>query len=274
MEVSHRVVGECYPPRPEWSKKHDFGYVAVVGGSKIYPGAPVLVGLSALRAGADLVYLVTPRKPFWAAITHPELVALDLGTEFLTQMSEDAWIVLGRSDSLVIGNGLTRRFEVGNTVGEILGEYNKPVVVDADALHFLGELNIKSEKVLLTPHISEFKVLTGEAPETLEGRKEAALRLSDETGYTVLLKGHVDVIAGGGKVATNSTGNAFMTKGGTGDLLAGVCGALLARGVDPFKAACCAAYINGRAGELASKEFGEGTLPTDIARRIPEAIRG
>jgi len=88
----------------------------------------------------------------------------------------------------------------------------------------------------------------------------------------ILLKGHTDIIAYQKKIALNETGCPEMTKGGMGDTLTGICGAYLARGTDPWTAACAAAFVNGRAGELAVKEFGEGTLATDVIEMIPKAI--
>jgi len=89
----------------------------------------------------------------------------------------------------------------------------------------------------------------------------------------IALKGHVDVISDGKKVAVNKTGNPFMTVGGTGDTLTGICGALLARGVEPFEAACAACYINGSAGDLAAKEFKEGLMASDLINEIPKIIK-
>ena len=272
-EVDRAVVQNCYSTRPVESRKHNFGYVAVVGGSKLYVSAPVLVGLSALRAGADISYLIVPRKSFWAAINYPDLVPINLGTEYVSTVTEDAWLTLERSDALVTGNGMTRGEEVKRTLNEILGEYRKPVVLDADALHFLDELEMSSEDVIITPHINEFRAITQESPKTLEEKIKHCQELSQETGFTVLLKGSTDVIACGDKLALNKTGNPYMTKGGTGDMLAGICGALMARGIDSFKAAGCAAYVSGLAGEMASKNQGEGLLATDVIRTIPRAIK-
>lgn len=272
-EVDRTMVQKCYFPRPEDSRKHNFGYVAVVGGSKLYVSAPILVALSALRAGADISYLIVPRKSFWAAINYPDLVPINLGTEYVSTVTEDAWLTLERSDALVAGNGMTRGEEVKKILNEILGEYSKPVVLDADALHFLDELELSSENVIITPHINEFRAITHESPKTLEEKIKHCQELSQETGFTVLLKGSIDVIANGDKLALNKTGNPYMTKGGTGDVLAGICGALLARGIDSFEAAGCAAYVSGLAGEMASKNMGEGMLATDIIRKIPRAIK-
>ncbi len=269
VETGPGLVRECYPPRERWAKKHDFGYVAVVGGSKTFPGAPVLAALASLKSGADLAHVIGPRRTFLTAIGNPNLVPIDLNTEFLTSMSEDAWIALSRSDALVVGNGITRREEVGDTLEEILSNYSKPVVVDADALYFFSDINIKSEQVVITPHISEFRVVTGESPRSLDERIAACSEFSDETGIVVLLKGAVDIIAGEGMLMLNKTGSPYMTKGGTGDSLAGVVGALLARGVEPFRAAACGAYLNGLAGEIAGSE---GLLATELIDALPLAI--
>ena len=88
----------------------------------------------------------------------------------------------------------------------------------------------------------------------------------------VLLKGHIDTISNGVKTETNKTGDAFTTKGGTGDTLAGICGSLLAQGIEPFDAACAAAYINGKAGDIAAKEKKQALLATDIIEKIPDAF--
>ena len=95
-----------------------------------------------------------------------------------------------------------------------------------------------------------------------------------ELGCTIILKGNVDLISNGQDTFMNPTGTPYMTVGGTGDTLAGICGALLARGIEPFVSACVAAYINGRAGEIAAKEKGEGLMPTDLIEAIPLAIKG
>jgi NAD(P)H-hydrate epimerase len=96
--------------------------------------------------------------------------------------------------------------------------------------------------------------------------------VAKELGTTILLKGNTDLISDGEQTYLNKTGTPYMTKGGTGDTLAGICGALLARKVEPFEAACCAAYINGNAGKVAGMKFGEGLLASDLLEEIPKVI--
>jgi hydroxyethylthiazole kinase-like uncharacterized protein yjeF len=271
--VGRELVARCYPHRPKTAKKRDFGYVAVVGGSKLYPGAPVLAGLSAMKAGADLSMLIVPSPSFASAVVHPDLVATEVKGEYLSKLTSEAEYLLSKSNSLVIGNGLSQEPSAKKTVKRILEKYEKPVVIDGDALRMLKGIRVKSGAVIITPHVGEFREMTGAVPKNLEARKSECLLLSEKTGFTVLLKGPVDVIAGGGKLALNRTGNAYMTKGGTGDVLAGICGALLARGQNPFDSACAGAFLSGRAGEIASRKNGEGTLATDIFQCIPCAIK-
>jgi NAD(P)H-hydrate epimerase len=148
-------------------------------------------------------------------------------------------------------------------------------VIDADAIHAIKEdKEILRDNFIVTPHSNEFYVLTGKKPEPDEKKRIAIVKEeASKMGCVIILKGHVDVISDGKKVAVNKTGNSYMTKGGTGDTLAGICGALLARDVDPFEAACAACFINGIAGDLAAKKFGEGLMASDLLNEIPNVIK-
>jgi hydroxyethylthiazole kinase-like uncharacterized protein yjeF len=150
-----------------------------------------------------------------------------------------------------------------------------PCVIDADAIHAvaLDKEVLKNKRFVITPHAHEFKLLSGVDVNTdLRKRIIAIKKVARDLKTTIILKGHVDIISDVKRTATNKSGSAYLTKGGCGDTLAGICGALLARGVDTFTAACAATYINGRAGELAAKKFGEGLLATDLIDSIPDAI--
>jgi len=133
---------------------------------------------------------------------------------------------------------------------------------------------LKGKTGILTPHAGEFKRLTGvPLPMDPEGRMSQAKELAEHTGMTVLLKGRVDVIACADRVKLNRTGNAGMSVGGTGDVLAGIAGGLLSREVKPFDAARLAAFVNGTAGDIAYQDLGYCFLATDVAERIPRAVR-
>jgi NAD(P)H-hydrate epimerase len=250
-----------------------------------------LAALAAYRAGVDLVTLAAPaRAADAAAHSSPDLITIALEGDFLTRGHIPRIILeLKTADAVVIGGGLGERKETFKAVAQLLGKIEQPLLLDAAALRTLGwrvrstkgkyELIRKlivSEKVVLTPHGDELReLLDRKSPPSsgLEERKKLARELAAKLGVVVLLKGHQDVIADPDRVAVNETGSPYMTVGGTGDLLAGICGALLAQGLEPFAAARQSAWLNGKAGELAAAEFGESLMASDILNYYHQALR-
>jgi len=150
------------------------------------------------------------------------------------------------------------------------------MVLDADALTAAGEdLSCLAGKGgIVTPHHREFETLSGARhPGELAGLLEAAKTFGQRTGFTVLLKGPTDVITNGVSYRFNKVHNVAMTVGGTGDSLAGLCGGLLAKGVQPFLAARMAAFANGYAGNLAFEEMSYGMMTTDLIEKIPRVLK-
>ncbi|HOK20663.1 MAG TPA: NAD(P)H-hydrate dehydratase, partial [Candidatus Paceibacterota bacterium] len=179
-------------------------------------------------------------------------------------------------NALIIGGGLNRNEATFRVIREIIQKINLPVVIDAEAIRALAYNHqiLKNKKTILTPHKEEFRALTSDTVEdNIANRKITVKKWAEKLQTVILLKGHVDVISDGKKVAVNKTGSPYMTKGGFGDTLAGICGALLARQIDPFQAAVAAAYINGKAGALAAQKYGEGVLASDIFEFIPQVIK-
>ena len=262
------LIKDVYKKRDPWSHKGDFGKVLVIGGSNVYTGAPALVGLAALKSGCDLVYIAAPKKAAdISASFSPNLITFPLHGDFLTNkhFKETQKI---RADAVVFGNGLG---EKSSSFCKLMWKTKKPCVIDGDALKYLPKgLN---KNFVLTPHEGEFSIIAGrKIPKDLEARKALVKTYAKKLNCTILLKGHIDIVSDGSIVFENKTGNPYMTKGGTGDVLAGICGALLARGVDPFKAACLAAYISGAAGDLAAKKYGESLLATDVIEEIKNVV--
>jgi NAD(P)H-hydrate epimerase len=169
-----------------------------------------------------------------------------------------------------------RSEETQETILEYLQEISVPVIIDADAIHAVGKKPeiIKGKPFLLTPHSYEFFILTGREiykfseKEKIKVLQEEAKRL--ET--TILLKGPTDIISDGKEVALNRTGSPLMTVGGMGDTLAGIAGALISRGINPFIVGQAAAFINGLAGELAAKKLGESVMATDLIEEISNLL--
>lgn len=270
-------------PRPPYSHKGDFGRILVIGGSYYYTGAPALVGLAAYRTGADLVIIAAPEK-----ITSnlrnfsPNLIIRDLPGNFLTE--ESLPIIdnlLNWSNSVAIGPGLGTEKETLDTVLKIIQrsqEINIPLVIDADAFKSIAlDLSVlSSSQIVLTPHQGEFKIITGIdlTDKDLLTKIKKVIEKAKELGVTILLKGHEDIISDGNKFKINLTGCPAMTVGGSGDVLTGIVSCLIGQKINVFESATTAAFINGIAGELASKKyFGNHIVATDLLEQIPEAMK-
>ncbi|MFH1451086.1 MAG: NAD(P)H-hydrate dehydratase [bacterium] len=286
FEVKKEILKKIYGPRPRDSRKYDFGLSLVIGGSEFYSGSPALSSLAAFRAGADMVRVIAPKRAadiiasFSPCIAAFPLEGKNLGQEHLATlitMTESAKVVSPGKTAIVIGGGIGRSLETQEVIVQYLTQCSVPAVIDADAIHALknSQEMINGKQFLFTPHTYEFFVLTGKEiyqlpeEEQIKMVQEEAARLNT----TILLKGATDIISDGKEVVLNKTGCAQMTAGGMGDTLAGIAGALLARGVPIFEAAQAAAYINGLAGEAAAKEFGDSTMATDLIAAIPHIIK-
>jgi len=178
-------------------------------------------------------------------------------------------------DAVVIGNGLGREKKTLLAVCRFITKVTLPCVIDADGIHAVAQKpNILRKNHIITPHGYEFFILTGKKPsKNLKERTSQVKKTAKNLGSTIILKGKADVISNGTNTAINNTGNPYMTKGGTGDILAGVCGAFLSMGIKPFESACASAYITGRAGEVCFKNFGPSLLASDIVFTIPDVMK-
>lgn len=278
MIVSKSILKKVYKKRNPWSRKFNFGHLLVIGGSKQYSGSPAFNALAALRSGVDLVTVLAPERAanIIASFT-PDLIAYPLKGDYLNRRHlPELENFTKNKTAVVIGGGLGRGRETLETVIRYLKHVNVPCVIDADAIHAISLYRkiVERRKFLITPHTREFKILSGiEVGTNLNKRIEAVEKSAGNLGTTILLKGHVDVISNGRQTAVNKSGSPQLTKGGCGDTLAGICGGLLARGTDIFTVACAAAHINGKAGEIASKKFGEGLMASDLVNSIPQVIR-
>ncbi|RLJ02052.1 MAG: NAD(P)H-hydrate dehydratase [Candidatus Aenigmatarchaeota archaeon] len=272
-----KELRKIYKKREKEVHKYNFGSLLVIGGSKIYSGSPTFNALAALRSGVDLVEIAAPeRAANIIASFSPDLITHPLKGDFLKKEHlKQIYKILENKTGFVIGGGLGREKETFKAVQKFLSEAKLPGVIDADAIYAVAEKPeiVREKNFVLTPHAYEFFILSGERVlDDLERRKNKVIKVARELKTTILLKGNIDIISDGNKIYLNKTGTPYMTKGGTGDTLAGICGALLARKVNCFESACCAAYINGRAGELASKKFRESFLASDLLNEIPKVI--
>jgi len=275
--VTKDVLKKIYLPRPDWSHKGNFGHVLVIGGSRKYSGSPAFAALAAFRSGSDLVTIAAPeRAANTIASFSPDMITEPLKGNYLSNSHLKPILEIAKSaDAIVIGGGIERRPETASLVQNVLKAVRIPCVIDADAIHALAKTEMLAGKpFVLTPHQREFQSLTREDPTSEITHRTDIVRLfSQKFKTTILLKGHIDIISDGERVSHNTTGNPNMTKGGTGDTLAGICGAILGMKFDTFTAACAAAYINGAAGDLAAKEKGPGMMASDLLDKIPLIIK-
>lgn len=263
-----------YGRRDPKARKGDHGTVLVVGGSEWYAGAVAFNAMAALLAGADLALVVAPRRAADIVAGYgPDLITIPCDAPH----PEPAVVrnVQERADALVVGGGVARSPEAHRALREIMRAFDGPLVADAEALRALAAEPglLKGRAAVLTPHPGEFQAMSEvEWPKDASARGEAAAALARRFGATVLVKGHVDHVTDGERHATDVNGSPYLTKGGYGDLMAGVAGALLARGASPFDAARGAAFIVGKAGEMAAADLGESTLASDAMARIPLVV--
>lgn len=277
-------IAALLPQRPRRVHKYAAGKVLVLGGSRQYAGAPVLAALAALRAGAGAVVLGVPvsLRPVIASRTGDiVLQALaenergTIGMEALGQINER----IGWADAVVIGPGLGRDPETDALVREIFATCAAPLVVDADALTALRGRSSRLWKrpgpTILTPHAGELgSLLDQPAGDVDTARVTVACDSAKRFHGIVVLKGASTVCAHpDGRSFVNTTGNPGMATIGTGDVLAGVIGALLAQRVGPMESAAAGVYLHGRAGDLAAQRFGERSLlASDLLATLPAAF--
>lgn len=285
IKAAKNILKNIYKPRPADAKKYDFGLLLVIGGSEFYSGSPALSAMAAFKSGVDMVRIIAPKRAAdIIASFSPNLAAYPLDGNWLTkkhlatliEMTKSAKAVTRGNTAVVIGGGMGRSEETQETILEYLSQVSVPVVIDADAIHAVGKKPeiISGKTFLITPHTYEFFVLTKKEIYKLSDEEKAkqvqaeAARLQT----TILLKGKVDIISNGKELVVEKAGTPYMTVGGTGDTLAGICGALMARGIAPFIAAQAGVFINGKAGEIATKKLKEGLTATDLIEAIPEVI--
>ncbi|MFI1431571.1 NAD(P)H-hydrate dehydratase [Streptomyces lydicus] len=259
--LQHADVAELLPyPAPE-SDKYRRGVVGVVAGSARYPGAAVLAVAGALRGGAGAVRYVGPAADAVLARFPETLVHAGPPDK------------AGRVQSWVIGPGLG---EESDALEDVLAS-DVPVLVDADGLRFLTpeRVRARSAATLLTPHAGEAAALLGRGREEVEAaRLECVRELARRYAATVLLKGSTTLVAAeSGPVRVNPTGTGWLATAGSGDVLSGVTGSLLAAGLPARDAGSVGAYLHGLAARRATGPDGAPIIATEVAGHLPAAWR-
>ncbi|MEX2547090.1 MAG: NAD(P)H-hydrate dehydratase [Chloroflexota bacterium] len=283
VHLDEAYCARLLPARDPAGHKGTFGTVLCVAGSLDYVGAALLTAMAAARGGAGLVVLCVPK---WlqevVAGRVPEVVTLGLpASDDASDLDYSATVALlatRRMDAMVFGPGLADTEGYRSLLLNLLSEDGAPVVIDGSGMSLLARSptwwSEVSRTCVLTPHPGEFERLTGLAVgESDEERMERCVRAASTFRQVVVLKGaHTVVAEPEGRVAISPFANPALATAGSGDVLAGLIGALLAQGVEAFNAACLGVYLHGMAGERVSERLGDsGLLASDLPYEIAVA---
>ncbi len=274
--LDKKAIRQLYKPRSRFGHKGSYGHVLLVGGAAGKIGAIVLSAKAAMRAGAGLVSVLVPKLGYHIVQTAvPEAMCItDEGDEILTGVQLDT----ARYAAIGIGPGMGTAPETGKAFSVFLSRLEYPVVADADALNCLAQdsalLSALPKGSILTPHPKEFERLFGFAANDFE-RVEKAMLMAKQFRLYIVLKGHHTFIATPeGTGYFNSTGNAGMATGGSGDVLTGIIAALLAQGYAALQACMLGVFLHGAAGDVAAAKNGEEALiASDIIDNLGTAFK-
>ncbi|QSO47001.1 NAD(P)H-hydrate dehydratase [Alicyclobacillus mengziensis] len=253
-------VAKWLPKRVNESHKGSYGRLAIAVGEM--QGAAILAGMGAARTGAGLITLMA---------TAPLQMSSPL--EFVVQVHPDGWTLPATAKALVVGPGLGQNV---SRFANVLANFSGPRVIDADGLQLIENTSVCPDAAVITPHPKECAAMLGWSTEEVQAhRLDAARSLAAKTGAIVVLKGyHTLIVNPDGRVHVNPTGDASLATAGTGDVLAGMIGGLLAQSVDAFEAACAGVWLHGKAGEMAGESRTQASVvASEVVDCISRAIR-
>ncbi|HOK56963.1 MAG TPA: NAD(P)H-hydrate dehydratase [bacterium] len=271
--------------RKKDAHKGDYGHLFIIGGSPGLTGAVCLAGISALRSGCGLVTIGIPEGLNQIIeIKLTEVMSLPLPETEDHFFSENAYekaieFIEKKADCVLIGPGISLHPETKKFGKKIIPDIKKPLIIDADALKIISEnlgiLKNLRDKPILTPHPGEMSYLTGLKVEQIQrNRVEIAENFAKEYNVILILKGYRTVVTDGENTYINLTGNPGMATAGSGDVLAGIIGGLLASGEEKFISAKYGVFIHGLAGDMAKREKGEISLiASDIIEKLPDVFK-
>jgi len=271
-----------------YASKRERGMLVIIGGSKVYHGAPIHALLSAssiaaLRTGAGYTILYVPnaildvvRKLSQNQIVRPA------GEDYIS-FTDGLKRAIDKAEAIAIGMGITKEKEAQDACQKIVNyalSNGKKVIADADAISaitdMLGAKRIDTTNLLITPHDSEFYQFSGlklrHEDSNIFDRIEAAKKIAKEKGINILLKGHNTIITNGEKIKINRSNTPNLSTMGTGDVLSGIIGAFAAMGNDLFEAATAGAYLHSKAGEVLAMEKGNHIIASDLIDKIPKIM--
>lgn len=284
--VTGSELAPLFPRRKRSAHKGDFGHVLVVAGAEGYHGAAVLCAESAARMGAGLVTLGVPRRidPVVAGQCREVMVRPFADTtegSFAENAADELAPWFERCSVVALGPGLSQQQNTQRFARAVVEACPLPLVIDADGLNAIAGrtdlLKKRKAPTVLTPHPGEMARLIGKTTKEVQADRWGAARsFSEEFRVTVVLKGAGTTVASpGNPLQVNLTGGPALAKGGSGDILTGMLGSLLAQGLSPFDAARAAVFLHGRAADMAARELGERcVLASDVMAQVAGALAG
>lgn len=295
--IPHRMLGESgdpeiwtseeyaglLPPLPPDVHKNMCGRVLIVAGSGAYPGAAALAVMGAQRMGAGYVTVAVPESVqpiLQSKLTSAVVMGLPENPShtFASKVTEEVLDVAREFDAVVLGPGLTVSRGAVLVVRNLVSALSTPIVLDADGLNAMVDavdvLTDRDAPTVITPHPGELARLLDTTPASVQSdRLGHGARLTGER-LACVLKGARSVVSGRGRQVVTLVGGPALATAGTGDVLAGMAGTLLAQGAEPFEAGALAAYVHGRAGDHAADELSERcVMAEDVPGYIPSAVR-
>ncbi len=253
-------------PRKKSSFKNSYGRTLLIGGSETMSGAIVLSAKSALKVGSGLVNILVPKS------IH-SIVAQQISTAMTASFDSNNLLQvlkenMTNADSIVIGPGASKHQHIKQILEYILENFEKPIVIDADGLNILSENMNLIEKikypVILTPHIGELaRLLNTTNSKIKEDRLESIKIFNNKYNAILVSKAAKTIISDKKNIFINSTGNPILARGGTGDILSGMIGGLLAQKIEPLNASLLGVHLHGLAGDLALNDYDENSIITE-----------
>ncbi len=280
LPIDKNLVKSTVKKRPDDSDKTTVGSLLSICGSYGMAGAAIMSSKAALRSGIGLLKIAAAKSVYpIIAQAVPEAVFYPIDDNFISDFD---FIEKSKYCGAVLtGCGLSVNNNTRELVNNIIKFSEIPIILDADALNIVSEnpsvLSESDVVKILTPHDREFsRLIRKDIAEVKDNREELAVKFAEKYNVILVLKGHKTLVVNPqGEIYYNEElGNAGMASGGSGDVLAGIIGSLIAQGFEPFKSTASAVYLHALSGDFAKEKFGEiSMLPTDIIDCIPEAFK-
>jgi NAD(P)H-hydrate epimerase len=269
QKLTKKLIKSILKPRDANSHKGDYGHSLLIVGSEGKMGAAVIAARACLRTGTGLLTISVPKD---------EKVILQIAIpEAMVAIRENKGLHLSSFMAIGIGSGIGLSDDVSQILNFVMTEYKNPIVIDADALNIISVNKNLLEKIpinsIITPHPKEFDRLFG-THENTDDRINTAIKMAKKYNIVLVLKGANTLVTHNGESFINTTGNAGLAKGGSGDALTGMLTALLSQGYAPIDASKIGVYLHGLAADLAlEKQSTESMLTTDVIEYLGAAFK-